>query len=208
MAGPVKIRVDLSAGTVEVEADADNIDAVFDRLDAFIPRLSEAYDRPAEEGQTPSSKGMPPSAPAKPSQSADADPTNPIEQKGEVRKAAKGSKGKEVYTAVDLGLTETQRNEMRDFYTSKQPKSQHEQIAVLMDWLKRESNKSTATWNDIFTAFRTVGVKSPAKISSVLGNMVGLSWVKNVGGGQYALIHVGEDYVKFDLPKVKSTNKA
>lgn len=208
MAGPVKIRVDLSAGTVEVEADAENIDALFDRLDVFIPRLSEAYGRPTEEDQMPYSKGMSPSAPAKLGQSADADPPNPIEQKGEVRKVAKAPRGKEVYTPVDLGLTETQRNEMREFYTSKQPKGQNEQIAVLMDWLKREGNKSMATWNDIFTAFRTVGVKSPAKISSVLGNMVGLSWVRNVGNGQYELIHVGEDYVKYDLPKAKSTNKA
>lgn len=130
-----------------------------------------------------------------------------VEQKNDVRKASKSSKGKEVYSVVDLGLSEEQRQQLRDFYTSKQPQTQNEKIAVLMDWLKREGNKPTATWNDIFTAFRTVAVKSPAKISSVLGNMVGLSWVKNVGGGQYDLIHVGEDYVKFDLPKAPKKAK-
>jgi len=204
MSEPVKIRVDLSAGIIEVEADASNIDAVFDRLDAFIPRLSQAYKNPSDEA---SSNGATPTARENQGQPSESTSSNPAEAKGEVKKSAKGSKGKEVYSTVDLGLTETQRQEMRDFYESKKPKSQNDQVAVLMDWLKREGNKSTATWNDIFTAFRTVGVKSPAKISSVLGNMVGLSWVKNVGGGQYALIHVGEDYVKFDLPKEKGTGK-
>lgn len=202
MAGPVKIRVDLSAGTIEVEADAENIDAVFNRLDAFIPRLSEAYNRSTNEGNLPSSNGVAHSATPKNDQPSGS--LGQSEQKAEPKKAAKG---KEVYEVVDLGLTEAQRQEMRSFYGSKQPGSQHEQIAVLMDWLKRECNKSTVTWNDIFTAFRTVNVKSPAKISSVLGNMVGLSWVKNVGSGQYALIHVGEDYVKFDLPKEKGAGK-
>lgn len=201
MAEPVKIRVDLATGTIEVEADASNIDAIFDRLDAFIPRLSEAYGRPTKEDKPASSTvGTPPAIP-KPEHPAEGSVANVPDPKGDAKKVKKGSKGKEVYSAVDLGLTEQQRQELRDFYTSKQPQSQHEQVAVLMDWLKREGNKSTANWNDIFTAFRTVNVKSPAKISSVLGNMVGLSWVKNVGEGQYALIHVGEDYVKFDLPK-------
>jgi hypothetical protein len=201
MAEPVKIRVDLAAGIVEVEADASNIDAIFDRLDAFIPRLSEAYGRPTREnGSASTIGGAASSASNLDRPTADA-PANNTEQKVDTRKTKKGSKGKEVYSAVELGLTEGQRQDLRDFYASKQPQSQHEQIAVLMDWLKREANKSTASWNDIFTAFRTVNVKSPAKISSVLGNMVGLSWVKNVGEGQYALIHVGEDYVKFDLPK-------
>lgn len=201
MAEPVKIRVDLATGTIEVAADASNIDAIFDRLDAFIPRLSEAYGRPAKEDKPASSTvGSPPTTPNldRPDGASSA---NIPEQKSDARKVKKGSKGKEAYSAVDLGLTEEQRQELRNFYTSKQPQSQHEQIAVLMDWLKREGNKSTASWNDIFTAFRTVNVKSPAKISSVLGNMVGLSWAKNIGEGQYALIHVGEDYVKFDLPR-------
>lgn len=204
MAGPVKIRVDLSGGTIEVEADAENIDAVFDRLDAFIPRLSEAYNRPTDEGKSLPSNGAASLATSKPDQATNTDASNSIEQKSEPRKAAKNSKGKEVYNVVDLGLTEEQRQEMREFYASKQPKTQNEQVAVLMDWLKREGNKSTATFNDIFTAFRTVSVKSPGKISSVLGNMSGMSWVKNAGGGQYALIHVGEDYVKFDLPKANN----
>ncbi len=207
MAGPAKIRVDLATGTIEVEADASNIDAIFDRLDAFIPRLSEAYGRPTTEGNAPSSPGGSAQTKQNSDHSADESPVNVVEQKNDVRKASKSSKGKEVYSVVDLGLSEEQRQQLRDFYTSKQPQTQNEKIAVLMDWLKREGNKPTATWNDIFTAFRTVAVKSPAKISSVLGNMVGLSWVKNVGGGQYDLIHVGEDYVKFDLPKAPKKAK-
>jgi hypothetical protein len=209
MAGPVKIKVNLSAGTIKIEADAENIDAVFDRLDSFVPRLSEAYERSTKEGvkkrqDTP----IGPSSASEVSPLVETRQTHPIEQKTESRKGSKGTKGKEVYTTVDLGLTEAQRTELRDFYALKQPKSQNEQVAVLMDWLKREGNKATVTWNDIFTAFRTVSVKSPAKISSVLGNMVGLSWIRNVGAGQYEIIHVGEDHVKFDLPKSNNGDKA
>lgn len=206
MAEPVKIRVDLATGTIEVEADASKIDAIFDRLDAFIPRLSEVYGSPRDKsGDFTKSGGALSKISGK--EQSESSYANVTEQKGEPRKASKNSKGKEVYSVVDLGLDEGQRQSLRDFYASKQPKSQNEQVAVLMDWLKREGGKETATWNDIFTAFRTVNVKSPAKISSVLGNMVGLSWVQNVGGGKYALIHVGEDHVKFDLPKAQKKAK-
>jgi len=207
MPGPVKIKVDLSAGTIEVEADAENIDAVFNRLDAFIPRLSNAYERSTYKIDGASNESTP-LASRTVTPTPDASGAGPAEKGVEARKVSKGARGKEAYSAVDLGLTEPQRKELRDFFAAKQPKSQHEQVAVLVDWLKREGNKPTVTWNDIFTAFRTVGAKSPAKISSVLGNMVGMSWVKNVGGGQYALIHVGEDFVKFDLPKAKGGEKA
>jgi hypothetical protein len=209
MAGPVKIKVNLSAGTINVEADAENIGAVFDRLDSFVPRLSEAYERSTKESvQKRQAAPLSPSAASEISPSIDANQTNSKEQKAEARKASKSTKAKEVYTPVDLGLSEAQRTELRDFYTSKQPNNQNEQTVVLMDWLKREGNKSTVSWNDIFTAFRTVGAKSPGKISSVLGNMVGLSWVRSAGNGQFEIIHVGEDYVKFDLPKTKSSSKA
>lgn len=201
MAEPVKIRVDLSTGTIDVEADASNIEAVFDRLDSFVPRLSEAYGRFCREDKSSPGSGGSVVAPASSVGAGESGATPLTEPKVEVRKVSKGAKGKEIYSAVDLGLSEEQRAALRDFYAKKQPHSQNEKVAVLMDWLKREGGKATTTWNEIFTAFRTVGDKSPAKISSVLGNMVGLSWVRNAGGGQYDLIHVGEDFVKFNLPK-------
>lgn len=199
MAGPVKIKVDLTAGTIKIEAEAENIDAVFDRLDSFIPRFSEAYE-------TSTRKSAQPDVPREIEPLVASEPNETVrpstsEQKPEVRKSVKGSKSKEVYTSVDLGLSESQRGELRAFFAEKKPKGQKEQMAVLMDWLKRVPGKPSVSWNDIFTAFRTVGAKCPGKISSVLGNMVGSSWVRNVGAGQYELLHVGEDYVKFDLPK-------
>lgn len=192
MSESVRIKVDLSSGTVEIEADAAQIDNVFERLETFVPRLSEAYGaRPVEtaggQGNSQTFSETP----------KDAEGSSTTKAKPSGRTT---SRARETYSIVDLGLKEDQRTAMRQYYETKQPRNQNEQTAVVMDWLRREAGKTAVTLNEIFTGFRTVNIKAPGKISSVLGNMVGQGWIKNAGPGKFELTHVGEDYVKFDLP--------
>ena len=186
----VRVRIDIAAGSIEVEAPADAYADVFDKVSEVLPRLVTAHGLSAE-----------------PAESDNAQETKGAETAAKNKRTKRSSGGsKESYKITDLGLTEEERVQLREFFQEKKPGAQHDQIAVLMAWLKKEKEKSQMKKDDVFTAFRTVDAKVPAKISAVLGNMVGLGWATNVGDGAYELTHVGEDHVKFDLPPKKKAN--
>ena len=101
---------------------------------------------------------------------------------------------------VELGLDENSRSALREFYSEKNPKSQNEQLLVVMDWLKRNAGKNSVTKDEIYTALRTVEAKIPARIPSVLSNL-GIEGKITGDADGYRIHHTGEDFVKFNLPK-------
>ena len=185
----VKVKIDVAEGTIEVEAPAESYAEVFDKISEVLPQLVRAHSNPIAQSAVGVANGA----------------ENEGSDEGSKKKGARAGRGgsKETYKVVDLGVDEGERSALRDFFKEKKPPAQHDQIAVLMAWLKAEKAKSTMNKDEVYTAFRTVDAKVPAKISSVLGNMVGMGWVTNVGSSTYALTHVGEDHVKFDLPPKK-----
>lgn len=190
MPDPIKLKVDLASGLIEVEADSASIELVFEHLNTFLPRLSNAL-RPAETEET---KGAP--------DSAEEDDVGPEPGKKKRSSSRSTTRAKETYRVVDLKLSPDDREELRAYYSQKNPRNQNEQTAVLMDWLKREKGLKELDKDQVFTAFRTVEEKAPGKISSVLGNMLGQGWVVN-RGGKYEITHVAEDHVRLNLPRKK-----
>lgn len=194
MTTPVKLKIDLSSGMIELEADPASLDDVFRQVHAVLPLLG-TRERAHEE-------------------SGDEDASAPADHAAEQRDNGNGKRApkkptnrtKETYRLINLDLKEDERAELRRFYAEKSPSTQNEQTAVLMDWLKRKKNRVTLNKDAIFTAFRTVDAKAPGKISSVLGNMAGaaVGWVVNRGDGTYELTHVAEDFVRLNLPPKKA----
>ena len=75
-----------------------------------------------------------------------------------------------------------------------------------MYWLIKEAKKQSLTKDEIYTGLKTVNARIPARISSVLSNLM-LDGKVIPDGGKYALHHTGEDYVVYDMPEKKAVGK-
>lgn len=201
MTEQVKISISLSTGEVTIEAPASALSEVFDRLESFVPRFREIAESAREhEEYAVEGTGVAktPVGPVSQSQSADA-PKQPA------AKRQKGGSGKnESYKAVDLDLTSEQRIAFKEFYTSKAPDNQSDQVLVVIYWLLQNTGREKVTMDEIFTGLRTVGEKIPKRISSVLSNLALAAHISKESN-EPRLLHVGEDHVVHNLPKMKKS---
>lgn len=204
MAEQVRIRIDLSAGAVEVDAPLEALDSVFARLETFLPQLSGSARLPTSRNTVP--PGADSRDPATNDAASEADAGGVGSTQGGRKRAA--SKAKETYKIAKLNMDEAKREEFRSFFSTKDPKGQNDQTLVIMYGLKTMASVQTPTKDEIFSGFRLLpDVKVPGKISSVLGNLVGGGFVTNVALGTYELTHVGEDRVKLELPQKNSAKR-
>lgn len=199
MTEQVKISISLSTGEVTIEAPASALSEVFDRLESFVPRLREIAESAREhEDLLPEATNASSSA-TEPSTSSAGTET----AKQASPKRTKGGSGKnESYKAVDLGLTLEQRTAFKEFYTSKSPDNQSDQVLVVIYWLIQNTDRKKMTMDEIFTGLRTVGEKIPKRISSVLSNLAIAAHISKENNEPH-LLHVGEDHVMHNLPKPK-----
>lgn len=201
MTEQVKISISLATGEVTIEAPASALSEVFDRLESFVPRLREIAESAREhEESVVESGGAPKTSVAPVSQSPCVEaPKQPT------AKRQKGGSGKsESYKAVDLGLTPEQRTAFKEFYTSKAPDNQSDQVLVVIYWLIENTGRQKVTMDEIFTGLRTVGEKIPKRISSVLSNLALAAHISKENN-EPKLLHVGEDHVMHNLPKMKKS---
>ena len=199
MADNVTIQLNMTNGEILIQAPSESLDTIFDKLESFLPKLSEVHNKYAPEPTEGESLGLTtntePQSPADTTEHTDL-PAKVVTK----RKHAASTKKAESFNMVDLGLDEQHRNALRTFYAEKNPKSQNEQLLVIMAWLKEHAGKVAVTKDEIYTALRTVDVKIPARISSVLSNLAIEGRITSDTDG-YRIHHTGEDLVKFNLPK-------
>lgn len=197
MADNVTIQLNMTNGEIHIQAPADSLDTIFDKLEAFLPKLADIrteYVSDKADSITVEEDDHSASA-AEKSEHADV-----LSKNSTKRKRTSSSKKTETFNMVELGLDENSRSALREFYNEKNPKSQNEQLLVVMDWLKRNAGKNSVTKDEIYTALRTVEAKIPARISSVLSNL-GIEGKITGDADGYRIHHTGEDFVKFNLPK-------
>lgn len=197
----VKISISLATGEVSIEAPASALNQVFDRLESFVPRLSDIAESSREREKPPAERvatGGPLSATLPPDLGAGT--TKQVTTK---RQKAGGGKN-ESYKAVDLGLTPEQRSAFKEFYISKAPDNQSDQVLVVIYWLIQNAGREKVSMDEIFTGMRTVGEKIPKRISSVLSNLIIAAHISRENS-ESRLLHVGEDHVMHSLPKTKKS---
>ncbi|WP_341225466.1 zinc ribbon domain-containing protein [uncultured Arcticibacterium sp.] len=103
---------------------------------------------------------------------------------------------------LELGIGESQRQKLREFVIEKLPKSQEDLVLVLGYWLSKEMNINEFGINEIYTAVQIVDEKTPRNLGQVFINLKGSGRLtKNKASKKYSLNHVGDDFVKFKLPK-------
>lgn len=197
MTEQVKISISLATGEVTIEAPASALGEVFDRLESFVPRLREIAESAREHDDQES-----PNDPAgnDGASQAGASIEMPAPKKGKGGKAGSGKP--ESYKAVNLGLSPEQRVAFKEFYASKAPETQNDQLLVVMYWLINNTGREKVTMDEIFTGLRTVDEKIPKRISSVLSNLAIGAYISKENN-EPRLLHVGEDHVVHNLPKKK-----
>lgn len=197
MADNVTIQLNMTNGEIHIQAPAESLDTIFDKLEAFLPKLADIrteYVPDKADSITVEEDDHSVSAAEK------SEHTDVLSKNSTKRKRTSSSKKAETFNMVELGLDENSRSALREFYSEKNPKSQNEQLLVVMDWLKRNAGKNSVTKDEIYTALRTVEAKIPARISSVLSNL-GIEGKITGDADGYRIHHTGEDFVKFNLPK-------
>lgn len=203
MAENVTIQLNITTGEILIQAPAESLDTIFSKLESFVPNMVTVHeklvpDEPNEDNETHETHSPPDNG----NFDKTKDNSIPVEdiKGGSKKKRSASSKKPESFKMVELGLEETQRQEFRKFYTDKSPRSQNEQILVIMYWLKNNANKDAFSKDEIYTGLKTVDAKVPTRISSVMSNLgIDGKIISNDDG--FHLHHTGEDLVKFDLPK-------
>lgn len=202
MGTSVRIQIDLNSGSVNVDAPVEAIDTVFDRLESFLPRLAEAHmelvdtDTAEEEStgeEAPDEGATMASGPT--TQPGSGTPTTAPP----ASRRRNGGSRPETFRAVDLGLKEEQRLAFKQYYESKRPKGQSQQVLVVMVWLVQNAKLEVLTREQIFTGLRSVGARVPTRLSSVLSNLVLDGYVIR-DDKNFRVHHTAEDFVTHELP--------
>lgn len=127
-----------------------------------------------------------------------------IEKKsGETKvKKIKANKGNSI-GFVDLNLPTTEITALTDFFKTKNPKGQNEEVAVVMKWYKDHIKTNEISLQEI-NYLLSICSKVPSALEQVLINMKGpkFHWVANKGEGKVSLTSIGETHVISKLPKV------
>ena len=189
MSENVKVDIDLSIGSVQIECPLHAFENTLTRVEESLPRLF------ALRPMTPRNVADDPSTDLA-DQEADAGATDGDKNAKRVGKR----RPTPVYKMSELGVDDDAKRKFKKFFDAKEPKNQNDQVVLCAFWLNRTLNRATFTDDDVFTSLRTAGApKVPSRIESVISNLKLESML--VGErGKYKITHIGEDYVNGRLP--------
>ncbi len=189
MSENVKINIDLSTGTVQIECPETAFESTLNRVEQFLPKLQSFR----AERMVNDAPKIPPQAESGRDAGRDGDGTKATRGQGKRRPTP-------VYKVTELGADDNAKREFKNFYESKKPQNQNDQVLLCGFWLNITLKRDTFTDDDVYTALRAAGAaKIPSRIESVISNLKLES--KLVGEqGKYKTTHIGEDYVNNDLP--------
>lgn len=183
--GMSKIAVDLQSRTFEIEVPDDKVEATINLLQKLFSEV------PVAPSSTPARS--PASSPAV---AATGDSSQSKTEKSSGKK--KSNFKPKTYGLVDLGLTTEQRKELNDFYVSKKPSGQNEQVAVLAIKLKEFLGRAAFSGDEIHSAFKVVNKPTPKNLASVMGNMK-RDGKAGLEDGVLQVNNFTEDFVNFHM---------
>ncbi len=136
---------------------------------------------------------------APPDQAPGANGSGTQAKKGGTRKPAS-------YEFLKTLLTPDAGRKLNELFEEKKPKGQKEETLVLMKGLKDVLRKDTFSYNELFTAYRTVQLIVPKSLRGVISNLRTDALVTGTGD-ELTLHYTGEDYVDRRLPAAARAKK-
>lgn len=189
----ISLKINLSAGTIEIDAPADEFQRTVDKAKELLGHIppsapSVAPPTPAAEKTAPRNSGV----------------SGGERPRGRANKAAGGSQGRAgrlgSFEPVQLGLSETQERELRSFMEEKSPTEQAEQVAIALYKGEKVLDRKSFGYNEIYTLLRLSGIRElPKALDVILARMIDAQWVVREGQGMFALKFVGRDHVEQKL---------
>jgi hypothetical protein len=122
----------------------------------------------------------------------------------ESKKGKAATKGPESYSIVpDLDLKKTNSaKSLKEFYEEKQPNSFIESNAVFIYYLKKIKQLQQIGIKHVYTCYKEVGVKVPARLYQSLIDTCGVKgWIITEKMEDLNISTVGESFVELELPK-------
>lgn len=189
----ISLKIDLSAGTIEIDAPAEEFHQTVDKAKELLGRMP------------PSAPNIPSSPPAaEKAKTSEPSASGGQRPRGRANRAAGGSQGRTgrlgSFEPVQLGLSEAQERDLRSFMEEKNPTEQAEQVAVALYKGEQLLERRGFGYNEIYTLLHLSGIRElPKALDVILGRMIDSQWVVRDGQGVFALKFVGRDHVEQKL---------
>ena len=198
----VRLLINLSSGTVELEAPPKSVGKVLNQIEEFLPAFADACSIEADSGEDADGTRTPPPAAASTASSNGAETNQNTASSSTTRTRKRRT---EAYEPAELSLDDSQRESFRSFVSEKKPKTQRDKSLVAMSWLSDNGADNEFTGSHITSAFQMMSERVPKKISSVFSVLANDGFVKYHGDGKYSITPVGKDRVSYDLPPSSDT---
>jgi hypothetical protein len=104
-----------------------------------------------------------------------------------------------------LNLRPDGKPSLRDFFASKKPQNQQEQMAVVVYYLTKTLEATNVGSNHLYTCLKDVEVPVPADIGQIVRNTAARkNWIDSSNGDDLKVTVSGENFVEHDLPSKTS----
>lgn len=93
--------------------------------------------------------------------------------------------------------------DFKNFIDEKTPSNHQEYYTTFAYWIKQKLDLKDVSINEMWTAYKIIGVRPPKKLIQVFRDTKKLKmWFENTQGkkGRYFITSVGETFVEHDLP--------
>jgi hypothetical protein len=185
MVDQVELNIDLKSGVIEIKANAAAVSTILDRVESLLQKFWNAKPiLPTLASQDDNAQGI------------DAKATT---QSNKAEESAKKSNGRGTSKRVnwnisDLGFPAPVRQEIRDSFEKLNAKTQNEQVAAVATLLSARLGVKELDGNQIASGLRLAGVKIPANLLAVFGNMKTLH-ITDVKDGKLIVTGYLEDFI-------------
>lgn len=103
----------------------------------------------------------------------------------------------------ELNLYPKKGKSLKDFFKEKAPKSQLEQVATCVYYLRRILEIDGVTANHVYTCLKEVGVRTPNDLPQILRNCAkDKGWIDTKDASNIQISNRGENLLEHELPKV------
>lgn len=135
------------------------------------------------------------------------EPKEKVEKERKRRSSAKGSESYKILPDLDL-TAKGEIPSLADFFKGKTPKSAQEVNPVLVYYLKKLRNIDHVGLDHIYTCYKTVGVRVPARLyQSIIDTRNRKGTVITDDMNDIRIGTIGENFVENDLPRQQTTKK-
>lgn len=192
----VSLKIDLTTGTIELEAPADSFNEAIEKTKELAATLDLQGRGAAKLREAPPSPPVPPSNNGTDQGSAQVNRPRSKTGKSGARAGRLGS-----YEPVPQMLTDEQQMALMDFMAEKSPTDQADRVLVAMVKGEELLGRRGFIYNEIYTLMWLGGIKDlPKALDVVLGNMIQDQWIVREGGS-FAVKFIGRNRVENELPK-------